>query len=181
MAFLNALILTFATLTVGARIQPRADNTLPVGTNPISQSSFSVQYLGLQKADNSCSHRDLGFTGSIAGKWYAVYGDTLWCDTGVTDPANDTSGFHGMVRDSVSAMTSDPLVVHDLNLNNDKPVPHQLQLVPFNSAWGETNVYGFGGTSLCETDVVSATAALFYLVVRPLSSSALLHDIDKGG
>lgn len=171
MAFLySGLILTLVAIILGAQIQPRTDNTLPVGTNPISEGSISVQYLGLQKADNSCSHRDLGFTGSIAGKWYAIYGDTLWCDTGVTDPANDTPGFHGMVRDSVSAMTNDPLTVHDLNLNNDKPVAHQLQFVPFNSAWGETNVYGFGGTSLCETDAVTATAALFYLVVRTLST-----------
>ena len=168
MFLFNAYFLTLVSAVAGARIQRREDNTLPVGTNPISQGSFSVEYLGLQKADNSCSHRDLGFTGSIAGKWYAVYGDTLWCDTGVTDPANDTSGFHGMVRDAVSAMTSDPLVVHDLNLNNDTPVPHQLQFVPFNSAWGETNVYGFGGTSLCETDATTATAALYYLVVRSL-------------
>ncbi|KAK3693029.1 hypothetical protein B0T22DRAFT_370499 [Podospora appendiculata] len=138
------------------------DNTQTQGTNAISIAS--VQRLGFQVANNSCSHRDLGFTGKIAGKWYAVFGDTLWCDTGVTDMAADTPGFHGMVRDAVSLMTDDPLTVVDLNLNNDTPVPHQLQFIPFNPAWGETGQYGFGGTSLCETDVDTATGAVYYLV-----------------
>ncbi|KAK3941410.1 hypothetical protein QBC46DRAFT_458297 [Diplogelasinospora grovesii] len=138
------------------------DNTQAVGTNPIKISS--VQRLGFQNASNSCSHRDLGFTGKIAGKWYAVFGDTLWCAPGVKDPAQDLPGFHGMVRDSVSLLTNDPLTVVDLNLNNDSPVKHQLQFVPFNPAWGETNMYGFGGTSLCETDARSGTGAVYYLV-----------------
>jgi hypothetical protein len=145
-------------------LSKRQDNTQPVGTNPIT--NFTVEYLGEQTAENSCSHRDLGFTGSIAGNWYAVFGDTLWCAAGVTDPAQDPSGFHGMVRDSISATTDSALKVIDLNLNDDSPVPHQLQFVPFNAAWGEDNTYGFGGTSLVETDATSATGAIFYLVVR---------------
>ena len=146
----------------------KSDDTQPVGKNPITK--FVTQKLGYQNADNSCSHRDLGFAGSIQGKWYAVFGDTLWCAAGVKDPAQDPEGFHGIVRDAVSALTGDPLVVHDLNLNSDSPVPHQLQFVPFNTAWGEQQDYGFGGTSLCETDYNSATAALFYLVVRTFVS-----------
>jgi hypothetical protein len=139
------------------------DNTQPVGTNPIQ--SFEVKFLGNQVADNSCTHRDLGFAGKIKDKWYAVYGDNLWCAPGVTDPTKDPSGFHGMVRDSVSALGANPLVVHDLNLNSDSPVRHPNQLVPFNAAWGETNTVGFGGTSLVETDYDTATAALYYLIV----------------
>lgn len=139
------------------------DNTQPAGKNPLSVAS--VEYLGFQNADNSSSHRDLGFTGHIGGKWYAIFGDTLYCAQGVTDPAKDTPGFHGMVRNAISALTDDPLTVHDLNLNDDSPVPHQKQFVPFNEAWGETLFYGFGGTSLVETDYSSATGALFYLVV----------------
>lgn len=139
------------------------DNTQPEGNNPIT--SYTVEYLGLQNAYNSASHRDLGFTGQLSNKWYAVYGDTLWCDTGVTDPAKDTEGFHGMVRNSLSALTDDPLVVQDLHLNDDEPVPHQLQFVPFNEDWGETNTFGFGGTSIVEVDGEAATGALYYLVV----------------
>lgn len=145
----------------------RADNTQAVGTNPVSK--FSTQYLGFQHANNSASHRDLGFTGSLCGKWYAVYGDTLWAAPGVTDPAKDTPGFHGMVRDSLSQCTSDPLTVVDLNLNSGG---RQLQFVPFNSSWGEDNTYGFGGTSLAETSCSDQTAAVFYLVVSVKGWSA---------
>ncbi|KAI1374360.1 hypothetical protein F4677DRAFT_461417 [Hypoxylon crocopeplum] len=103
-----------------------------------------------------------GFTGELQGKWYAIYGDTLWCAPGVTDSNSDSEGFHGMVRDAISQMTDDPLVVHDMHLNADTPVGHQLQFVPFNAAWGETNTYGFGGTSLVET--ADGAGAVFYLV-----------------
>jgi hypothetical protein len=140
----------------------KRDNTQAVGINPIK---FTAQFLGEQTSDNSCSHRDLGFTGRIQGNWYAVYGDALWCSAGVTDPTKDPNGFHGMVRDTVSQMTRDPLKVHDLNLNGDSPVSHQLQFIPFNASWGETNMFGFGGTSLVETDYQSATGAVFYVVV----------------
>lgn len=146
------------------------DNTQPEGTNPIG--NFSVEYLGEQKASNSCSRRDLGFAGHIQGKWYAVYGDTLWGPPGVSDPDHiTTSDFHGMVRDSVSALTDDPLVVHDLNLNGDHPVPHQKQFIPHNEEWGETHTFGFGGTSLVETDYESATAAVYFLIVSTMMSS----------
>ncbi|WYZ41146.1 hypothetical protein EsH8_V_000041 [Colletotrichum jinshuiense] len=135
------------------------DSTTAVGTNPIANPR--VEYLGLQKADNSCSHRDLGFTGAIAGKWYAVWGDVLWCDAGVTDPERDTPGFHGMVRDAVSATTASPLVVHDLDLGGNQ---RQRQFIPFNASWGERFDTGFGGTSLVETDAATGTGAVFYLV-----------------
>ncbi|GJC98923.1 hypothetical protein ColKHC_07749 [Colletotrichum higginsianum] len=135
------------------------DSTTAVGTNPIVDPK--AEYLGLQKADNSCSHRDLGFTGAIAGKWYAVWGDVLWCDAGVTDPERDTPGFHGMVRDAVSATTGDPLLVHDLNLGDNQ---RQRQFIPFNASWGEKFETGFGGTSLVETDAAAGTGAVFYLV-----------------
>jgi hypothetical protein len=74
-----------------------------------------------------------------------------------------------MVRDAVSAVTSNPLEVHDLNLNNNSPVPHQNQSIPFVSGWGEEQSTGFGGTSILETNATSGTGAIFYLVVRPLS------------
>jgi hypothetical protein len=140
------------------------DNTQPTGTNPIKLAS--VERLGYQLANNSCSHRDLGFTGKLGGNWYALFGDTLWCAPGVTDPEKDDSNFHGMVRDSVSLLTSDPLTVVDLNLNNDSPVQHQNQFVPYNTAWNETNTYGFGGTSLCETNNATGEGVIYYLVVR---------------
>ena len=159
---LITILAAAATTAHGAALH-RRDDTQPVGTNPVG--GFTVQHLGYQTADNSCSHRDLGFAGHIAGSWYAVYGDTLWCAAGVTDPDNDPSGFHGMVRDSVSALGSNPLSVHDLDLNGDTPVPHQNQFVPFNASWGETNSYGFGGTSIVETDADTATGAVYYLVV----------------
>ncbi|KAL0469601.1 hypothetical protein QR685DRAFT_527027 [Neurospora intermedia] len=138
------------------------DNTKPEGESPLNVRN--VERLGFQVANNSASHRDLGFTGKIAGIWYAVFGDTMWCAPGVTNFLEDTPGFHGMVRDSVSLLTDDPLTVVDLNLNDDYPVPHQKQLIPFNEVWGETNRYGFGGTSFCETSAETATAALYYLV-----------------
>ncbi|KAK5653821.1 hypothetical protein OQA88_7980 [Cercophora sp. LCS_1] len=138
------------------------DNTKTFGLNPIVIEL--VRWLGYQVASNSSSRRDLGFTGKIAGRWYAIFGDTLWCAPGVTDFTKDKPGFHGMVRDSVSLLTNDPLTVIDLNLNNDWPVPHQLQFVPFNPAWGEVNTTAFGGTSLCETDAEKATGIIYYMV-----------------
>ncbi|CAM1508834.1 Fc.00g025730.m01.CDS01 [Cosmosporella sp. VM-42] len=138
------------------------DNTQPEGQNPIE--NVTIEFMGHQNARNSSSHRDLGFTGHLQGKWYAVYGDTMWCDAGIANPEEDTEGFHGMVRNSLSALTDDPLVVHDLHLNDDEPVPHQNQLVPFNEDWGETNTFGFGGTSIVETDAESGTGALYYLI-----------------
>lgn len=141
----------------------QVDNTLPEGENSIG--GFTVESLGEQQAANSCSRRDLGFAGHLGGKWYAVYGDTLWAAPGVTDIADDPEGFHGMVRNALSELTDDPLVVHDLHLNDDEPVPHQRQLMPFREEWGETNTFGFGGTSIVETDPETATGALYYLVV----------------
>ena len=139
------------------------DNTLPYGSNPISIKD--AEFLGEQKATNSCSHRDLGFTGQLGGKWYSIFGDTLFCQPGTVDPKDDSDGFHGMVRDSISLLTDDPLVVVDLNLNDDQPVRHQRQFIPFNPDWDESNIFGFGGTSLVETDPASSTGAVYYLVV----------------
>lgn len=147
------------------------DNTQPVGINPITISS--VSHLGFQSAINSCSCRDLGFTGQLAGEWYAIFGDTLWCAPGVTDGLCNTTGFYGMVRDSISLLTEDPLKVVDLNLNDDQPVPHQNQFVPFNPDWGETNTFGFGGTSLCEVDTESGVGAVYYLVVSTLRQTRM--------
>lgn len=147
------------------------DNTQPEGDNPIR--GFSAEYLGEQRSSNSASRRDLGFAGHIAGKWYAVYGDTLWCAPGVTDPDEDEEGFHGMVRNSVSALTDDPLVVHDLHLNDDTPVPHQKQFTPFVEEWGETNMFGFGGTSIVEVDAEAGVGAVYYLIVSLPSIDAI--------
>jgi hypothetical protein len=161
--FASIFLASLSICSVVAGPVNKRDDTQPVGNNPITK--FTVQILGNQTADNSCSHRDLGFTGSISGKWYALYGDTLWCNQGVTDPTKDPSGFHGLVRDAVSALTSNPLKVHDLNLNNDSPVPHQNQFIPYDSDWGEDYATGFGGTSILETNATSGTGAIFYLVV----------------
>lgn len=140
------------------------DNTAPAGTNPVSIASTSV--LGPLNADNSCSPRDLGFFGRLGGVWYAVYGDTTWCAEPNTDPAQDhPTVFPGMVRDSISRATTNPLRVHDLDLNSQTPVPHQNQFVPYNAAWGETNNWGFGGTSLCETNYTTQEGIVFYLRV----------------
>jgi hypothetical protein len=159
------ILFTFFTIAESIK-RPIVDNTQSVGINPITK--FSTQFLGYQTSNNSCSHRDLGFTGHIADVWYAIYGDTVWCASGVTDPFKDQLGFHGMVRGSVSQMTDNPLTVYDLNLNDQSPVPHQLQFIPFNSSWGEDDTYGFGGTSLIEIDSTTASGAIFYLVVRGL-------------
>src|SRR5436309_12735475 len=161
----QAILFTLVTIA-DALVPPTVDNTKPVGTNPIT--TFSAQFLGYQTANNSCSHRDLGFTGYLAGVWYAIYGDTLWCAPGVTDPFQDQSGFFGMVRGSVSQTTDNPLEVYDRNLNNEWPVPRQQQFVPFNPSWGEDSTYGFGGTSLIATDSATGSGAIFYVVVRAL-------------
>lgn len=142
---------------------PHTDDTHPVGENVLG--GYTTEFLGHQWSSNSCSYRDLGFTCQLRGKWYAVYGDTLWCAPGVTDPKKNPDGFHGMVRNSLSALTENPLVVYDLHLNEDYPVPHQTQLVPFNPHWGENNTYGFGGTGIAEVDACSGTGVLYYLVV----------------
>lgn len=141
----------------------RQDGTAPVGINPIV--NFRTEFLGTQTASNSCSHRDLGFTGELDGEWYAVYGDTLWCAAGVTDPESDPEGFHGMVRNSVSRLGSDPLSVVDLRLNGDQPVPHQNEFVTPTTAFGETNFYPFGVSSICEVDGDTKTGAIYILVV----------------
>lgn len=46
------------------------DNTEPSGPNPIKISG--AEWLGVQTSANSCSRRDLGFTGKLGGDWYAV-------------------------------------------------------------------------------------------------------------
>ncbi|KAK8131797.1 hypothetical protein PG984_008235 [Apiospora sp. TS-2023a] len=141
---------------------PPPDNTQPAGVNLISHNhTFATQYLGLQLADNSASHRDLGFTGQLGGKWYAVYGDVLWCAPGVTDPAKDSPGFHGMVRDAISLCTDNPLVVHDLHLDK---AGRQQQFIPFNGSWGEAADFGFGGRNGNKTGYRGAGIAKVQLV-----------------
>jgi len=106
---------------------------------------------------------------AIDSSRYAVYGDTLWCAQGVTNPEDEPSGFHGMVRSSVSAATSNPLIIHDLNLNSDSPVPHQKQFIYYNPSWGETVSTGFGGTSIVGIANDSPWGGVFYVVVRMTS------------
>ena len=167
-----AILSTFAASICASPLFSRrsVDNTQSAGTNSISVSS--VQFLGVQTSENSCSQRDLGFTGRIGDNWYAVYGDTLWCSSALTEPSKSV-GFPGMVRDSVALMTDDVLKPRDLHLNSDAPVPHQLQFIPFNAAWGESQSTGFGGTSLCHTS--DTTAVVFYVVVRIDYFMATLH------
>ncbi|KAK8068698.1 hypothetical protein PG994_005314 [Apiospora phragmitis] len=158
------------------RSQEDLDNTRPAGVNIISHDhTFTTNFLGLQLANNSASHRDLGFTGQLGGRWYAVYGDVLWCAPGVTDPAKDSPGFHGMVRDAISLCTDDPLVVHDLHLDI---VGRQQQFIPFHTEWGETGDFGFGGTSLVEVDSETNVGAVFYLVVKILPGVHLLLAVS---
>ncbi|KAK8084197.1 hypothetical protein PG997_005468 [Apiospora hydei] len=129
--------------------QETIDNTRPVGNNIISHDhTFTTEFLGLQLANNSASHRDLGFTGQLGGQWYAV-------------PGPRPPGFHGMVRDAISLCTDNPLVVHDLHLDSEG---RQQQFVPYNEEWGEAADFGFGGTSLVEVDGETNTGALFYLI-----------------
>ncbi|KAH6989058.1 hypothetical protein BKA56DRAFT_611343 [Ilyonectria sp. MPI-CAGE-AT-0026] len=103
-------------LALAGLARGQVDNTRASGNNPINE--------------NSRSHRKTGFTGHLQGKWHALYGDPLWWAAGVDDPTRDTDSFYGMVRDSVSALTDDPLVVHDLNPNSDDLVAHQNSFVP---------------------------------------------------
>ncbi|KAH8705829.1 hypothetical protein BGW36DRAFT_422367 [Talaromyces proteolyticus] len=135
------------------------DNTQPQGFNPVKIAQ--VDYLGEQHT-NSCTHRDLGFVGQVAGRWFAIYGDTLWCKPGVTDSSQDPEGFHGMVRDSIAECTDNALRVNFTQLNEDTPVAHPKQFVPYNEAWGESITTGFGGTSLCPVD--EENSLLFFLV-----------------
>jgi hypothetical protein len=137
-----------------------------VGINPIQ--TFTTTWLGYQNADNSCSLRDLGFTGKLGGRWYAVWGDVMYGAPGTMDAFAQPEGFHGMVRNAVSLLGDDPLVVHDLHLNDDHPVRHQMQLVPFRREWGEAQDTGFGGTSICVVDEDAVVGALYYLVVSVL-------------
>ncbi|KAF9889563.1 hypothetical protein FE257_007273 [Aspergillus nanangensis] len=142
------------------RRQSPPDNTQPTGKNPVSVGR--TNFLGEQHSNNSCTHRDLGFTGLFAGDWYGLYGDTLYCAGGVTDPDQDTGGFNGMVRDALARLTDDPLTIEWAALNSDTPIAHPTQFVPYNEAWGETSSTGFGGTSLCQID--DHTAIVFYLI-----------------
>jgi hypothetical protein len=93
-----------------------------------------------------------------------------------------------MVRDSVWVMTSDVLKPIDLNINGGTPVGHQLQFVPFNTAFGEDQSYGFGGTSLCATNNTAQEGAAFYVVVGSLhpstqtsSSANSLKNVNAAG
>jgi hypothetical protein len=122
---MKSTTLLSAAATAAVVLADPPDNTQPYGTNPVNISS--VDFLGDQLT-NSCTHRDLGFVGQVAGDWYAVFGDNLWCDTGVTDPDQDPSGFHGMVRDAVALTTDDPLMVQYTQLNSDTPVAHPNQV-----------------------------------------------------
>jgi hypothetical protein len=154
-------------------LRKHTHNTQPAGTNPIQVASTA--FLGKQTAENSCSVRDLGFTGQISGVWYGVYGETLFCSAGATDPSQSTGSFSGMVRDSISMMTPNILKTHDLNLDNDAPVAHQNQFIPSYASWGDNQSYGFGGTSLCSTFDFPyyGNAAVFYVVVHLLTEVSI--------
>ncbi|KAL9106673.1 MAG: hypothetical protein Q9227_008325 [Pyrenula ochraceoflavens] len=141
-------------------LQKRIDNTQPSGINPIS--NFHVDSLGDQTSANSCVNRDLGFTGALGGTYYAVYGDTSWCASGVSDPSkNNFAVFSGMVRDTIAQVGNDPLHPTDFNLNSgDRP----QQFIPFNASWSETQDFGFGGTSPCATDDSKSQGVVYYVI-----------------
>lgn len=126
MHYLAFAALTSCVSSALVRRQSPIDNTQPVGSNPVSVNH--VDYLGEQHSTNSCTHRDLGFTGPFAGTWYAVYGDTLYCEGGVSDPDKDPAGLHGMVRDALARLTDDPLNIEWTALNTETPVAHPNQV-----------------------------------------------------
>lgn len=49
-------------LAIGAALVAAQDNSQPFGINPVKVSQ--VDFLGTQ-LDNSCTHKDLGFTGLL--------------------------------------------------------------------------------------------------------------------
>jgi hypothetical protein len=140
---------------------PEIDNTLPEGDNLVSIAA--VEFLGIQTSNNSCAARDLGFTGKLGQHWYAIHGDALWCAPGITDPTGEAVAFRGMVRNTISLLTDDVLKPYDLYIDDAEPVPHPRQFFQYNSEWGEHQLTGFGGTSICETD--ETTGAVYYAVV----------------
>jgi hypothetical protein len=81
----NTTLLSTAA-TIAAVAPDRPDNTQPYSTNPVSIAN--VDFLGA-RLTHSCTYRDLGFIGLVADACYAVFGDNLWCDAGVTDPNQD--------------------------------------------------------------------------------------------
>lgn len=191
-AFIKTYTELYVRLLVSTEIRDMSssstiDNTQPTGPNPISSCKVSVQFLGYQTSvdpETSFSHRDLGFTGSISGKWFALYGDALWCDCLNPGPPRQNQGcpFKGMVRNAVSACLLDErdqgLRVRDLHLEpwsgrsegdttttTTVPSCRQRQFVPFREDWGEDVTTGFGGTSIVETDREKGEGAVYYLVV----------------
>lgn len=162
----NPSILTAAGLVLGTTTSSAAAQASVIG-------AFQATFLGTQTASNSCSHRDLGFAGQLGGQWYAVYGDALWCDAGVTDPDQDPAGFHGMARNGISRLNAqNPLSVEDLLLNGDTPVAHPGQFIRPDEAFGETALYPFGVSAICETDGAAKTGAIYILVV------SLIHRLS---
>lgn len=139
------------------------DNTQPYGENHAFVTN--LEFLGIQTSNNSCSRRDLGFTGKLGDHWYAIHGDAIWCapnQTNAMAKTNDTM-FRGMVRNTISMMTDDVLKPYDLYVDDRKPVPGPRQFFEFVREWGEHLLTGFGGTSICAVD--EKTGAVYYAIV----------------
>ena len=140
---------------------PIPDHTLPWGDNKVAVAG--LEFLGIQTSNNSCARRDLGFTGKLGNHWYAIHGDALWCAPGITDPTGNKIEFRGMVRNTISLLTDDVLKPYDLYVDDTQPVPRPRQFFEFVKEWGEHQLTGFGGTSICATD--EKTGAVYYAVV----------------
>ncbi|KAL4799484.1 hypothetical protein BDV19DRAFT_385253 [Aspergillus venezuelensis] len=127
---MHTILLTALLGLASASSIRRRDITQPSGTNPVT----------------------------FAGSWYALYGDSLYCESGVSDPADDTgTAFNGMVRDAVARLGDDPLSIEWTALNANEP------FIPNDESYGETSSTGFGGTSICAVN--DTTAMVFYLPV----------------
>lgn len=164
-----------AGLAVDSKHTRDIDNTQPFGQNQIR--NFQTKYLGVQLSSNSCNARDLGFAGHIQGKWFGVYGDNIGCAPGVHDPDKSDGKIHNFVRDSAAALTDNPLLVVDQNLDS-RGYPQQF--TPWISWWGETAQTGFGGTSIVETDWDTATGAVYYLIVSvPVAASIFFTSLTN--
>jgi hypothetical protein len=156
-------LLAFMSTAAFGFYDPIFDPIHSVGSNLVTE--FTVEYLGTQVSDNTCAHRELINIGTIAGKWYSIFGDTHWCKPGIVDLNMDTLGYNGMVPNSIAELTSDPLRVHDINLNSDFPVSHPLAVISFNVTLGENQSHRFKPTGIVETELQDPHGVLFFTLV----------------
>lgn len=137
---------SFTQVLPGGTPEEKVDNTREYGRNKITIAS--TEWLGYQLSANTCARRDLGFTGKLGDRWYALHGDALWCAEGISNPEGDIE-YQKMVRNTLSLMGDDVLKPVDLYTDGASPVQHPTQFFPIREEWGENVLSGFGGTSIC--------------------------------